>query len=77
MLDVLDLNEWVSLFHSIIQKVLMDLCLRGKISKIPLCLMIRKKGGLNLSEIHEPLPRPNLCETGKIQCFALLLIPQK
>jgi len=60
MLDVLDLNNWVSLFHNIIQRVLMNLCHRGKISKIPLCLMISKGGGLNLSEIHDqPLPGPH------------------
>ena len=67
MLDDLDLYDWVSLFHNIIQRVLMNLCHRGKITKIQLCL-IKDRRGLNPSEIHEqPIPHLN------IQCAVLLI----
>jgi hypothetical protein len=56
----MDLQEWESLFHYIIQRVSMNLWHRGKVSKIPLYLMIRKREGLLLSEIHEQtLQSPN------------------
>jgi hypothetical protein len=72
MLDGLDLCEWVLFFDNIIQRVLMKLCHRGKITKTALCI-IKTTGGLNPSQIHkQTIPRPNWFIIGNIQCNALL-----
>jgi hypothetical protein len=60
MLDVLDLQEWISLLDNKTQRVLMNLCHLGKICQIPLCFMIIKTEGLNQSKIKEQqFPHPN------------------
>jgi hypothetical protein len=73
MLDILDLYDWVSLFHNIIQRVLMNLCHRGEISKIPLCVMIGKRGVLTCqiftnNHYHFPVSVELVTFKGSLYC---------